>query len=214
MSRSSKGFADFFPTAPSVLQQKKSRTAQEKKRHESSGHYNSATASGSLNSHSTSAKKVDHRASNSQRNGTSRAASTTEKPSTTHEESDSVPGDLLNGVGSASSTSTASSVFDANGRSHNHNKLNPSNSTPLTQIDSSSPGNSKSPYSKQDGLTTSAGGNGLISESPVVQGARPGKGELKGVKITYDPELDKTISSKERRNRKPQYKDIISDVSS
>ena len=45
-----------------------------------------------------------------------------------------------------------------------------------------------------------------------MDGARPRRGQVKGKKLTYDPELDKTISSKERRSRQPQYKDIVSEV--
>lgn len=235
MSRSSKGFADFFPTAPSVIQQKKSKIAQEKNRQDSSSSRPPpSTAHTRVSSDNVllNARKNDgaHRSST---NGVNHDRSLHEATTLTQDESESVQGDLLNGVGSASSTSTASSVFDAHNRQHDLSQQNRSDKTeltPLTTIDSSSPGQNKSPaYRKQDSSaalhpgTSSRAAPSTMSRPPSsipkqpdfsgMCGVRPGKGKSKGAKIIYDPELDKTISSKERRSRPPQYKDIVSDVS-
>ena len=229
MSRSSKGFADFFPTAPSVLQQKKSRTAQERKRQELSQNRQQGPTSASSERLKSTASRGD-RGNAPLGNGLTHDSSIPDGPSIKQEDNESVQGDLLNGVGSASSTSTASSVFDA----HNQQDLLHSRKplrleeTPLTNIDSSSPGQNKSPAgAKQDSVAPMRSGlqsrempslaqqpsNVVMKvESPLPETARPSKGQPKGFKITYDPELDKTISSKERKARKPSYKDIISEV--
>ena len=233
MSRSSKGFADFFPTAPSVLQQKKSRTAQERKRQDSSGSSHLAGPSHTRDRADQThidARKVD-RGHGALVNGTIRDQSAPQAAPLTQDESESVAGDLLNGVGSASSTSTASSVFDASGRQQEavqQKRILQTELTPLTSIDSSSPGRTHSPaYVKQETSSIAHNPHSQNTTSTAAQpptsmpakpdftgmgGVRPGKSISKGSKITYDPELDKTISSKERRSRQPVYKEIVSDV--
>ena len=221
MSRSSKGFADFFPTAPSVLQQKKSR------RQESSTYIHSSSTS-------FTAKKSD-RGHGSQTNGVAHDHSVPETGPLTQDESELVQGDLLNGVGSASSTSTASSVFDAHNRQHDPIRQKRSNNTeltPFTSVDSSSPSNNQSPaHVKPDSSLplrpesasriAASSISGLPPTSMPSRGELPGagdipqsRGQIKGFKITYDPELDKTISSKERRSRQPQRKEFVFNVRS
>ena len=231
MSRSSKGFADFFPTAPSVLQQKRSRTAQHRKRQKSPSNESS-------NLPPTSFGGADI-ATDDGESGTTPLANGTdvdeipgESTQMNQEESDLAQGDLLNGVGSASSSSTTSSVF-----STSHRALGPtrgqlaSTLTPLTNTDSSPPGVEKSPaHVKYD----SRAGTSDESTMPPSQiynmtqssstlnpvdiprsqrtHARPGKGEVKGTRVVYDPDLDKTLSSKERKGRKVQYEDFGEDV--
>ena len=231
MSRSSKGFADFFPTAPSVLQQKRSKTAQERKRRESPvvvserspAHVSSPSATNTIHGDS---------GSHSLSNGTKTEQAILDVTPVAQEETEPIQGDLLNGVGSASSTSTTSSVFSSNhppldtGR---HGKISRTTLTPLTNDNPSPSGLNHSPaYSKQEprsSLVTQASYKPVpykgIQPSTMAADldlshhaqARPGNGELKGVRITYDPELDKSISSKERRSRKAIYKDILDDVS-
>ena len=235
MSRSSKGFADFFPTAPSVLQQKKSRSAQEKKRQSSTSStpLPSTLVHTSPERSSATAKKGDRR-TGAHSTGVSRDQSVSDTFQTGQDESESVQGDLLNGVGSASSSSTVSSVFDAQARQHDASQQKPNHQselTPLTATDSSSPGTHKSPVPikpessstlRPDFVPQAAksaippASNGMVMATAFSggDGVRPGSGQIKGVKATYDPELDKTISSKERRNRRPVYKDIKSDVRS
>ena len=38
-----------------------------------------------------------------------------------------------------------------------------------------------------------------------MQSARPGKGEVKGFKAVYDPDLDKSLKGKEKRSRQVQF---------
>lgn len=196
MSRSSKGFADFFPTAPSVLQQKKSRTTQERSRHEPSNH-------------SSSSSSRREQASNSH-HGTTRPSSDFASRALKHE--DKNPSDVRNGIGSTSSASTTSTTFDTR-------KARSSEHTPLSHVDSASPAHGKSPsqQQRQENASTPRKHQDVEpeSKSQIFQSrqARPGKGQVKGVKTKYDPELDRTISSKEKRQRKPVYEDILSDVS-
>ena len=200
MSRSSKGFADFFPTAPSVLQQKKSRTTEEKSRHESSAH------------RSPRDDRQKHQ-SNSHYNTSHYSPDATPRRSK-HE--DRYPSDSRNGAGSSSSISGSSSVFD----SRNTRSSEP---TPLSHVDSRSPVPGKSPFRLKQEVTPSSTISNTtktqtqtcakIPEFPSARDPRPTKGRSKGTKTKYDPEMDRTIGSKEKRQRKPIYEDILSDVS-
>ena len=230
MSRSSKGFADFFPTAPSVLQQKRSRTAQDRKRRETPPVLDGSPLPVSSDLNATSVSHVD-RGGHLLPNGTNADHAMPDALPIAHEEIEPVPGDLLNGVGSASSTSTVSSVFSSHNPpldSNQRGKFSHSTLTPLTNDHSSPPGVNKSPaYAKQEPRSNSSAQTLSKPLSPkrprppnmttslnsrnFVQ-ARPGNGEPKGVRIIYDPELDKSISSKERRSRQARYKDIPDDV--
>lgn len=195
MSRSSKGFADFFPTAPSVLQQKKSRSTQERSHHESSNH------SSSSNSRREQTSNSHH--------GTIRRSPDFSSRSSKHEEKSL--SEVRNGVGSTSSVSTASTIFDTR-------KVRSSEHTPLSHVDSASPAHGKSPSQhKQENVSNPRTAREIKTETreQIFQSrqARPGRGQVKGVKTKYDPEMDRTISSKEKRQRKPVYEDILSDVS-
>ena len=230
MSRSSKGFADFFPTAPSVLQQKRSKTALDRKRRESPSVFNNSPAHTSPPPNATPTNHGD-RGACPPSNGTSADHVMPDAPSIAQEETEPVQGDLLNGVGSASSTSTTSSVFSSHHPpldTNQRGKLSHTTLTPLTNDNSSPPGVNKSPaYRKQESVSNSRAqppSNSLPSAETAPSGmaayrgprnraqARPCDGEPKGVRITYDPELDKSISSKERRSRQAKYKDIPDDV--
>lgn len=145
------------------------------------------------------------------------------------EEGDSTQGDLLNGIGSASSSSTASSVFSASNR-----MLNPANQqgsnhstswTPLTNVDASpsrdamdSPRRDRSSKEKFAASERYNGASGPGSNPDSVQSsciiidksarrlsARPAAGEVKGEKVRYDPDLDKKLSKKEQRAAKPVH---------
>ncbi|KAL8713474.1 MAG: hypothetical protein Q9220_002336 [cf. Caloplaca sp. 1 TL-2023] len=224
MSRSSKGFADFFPTAPSVLQQKRSRVAEGRHREilktttniDDVGplHRSPKVASPSKGA----IEKIKCPTPN-RRGGLCPAPSLT-----VQDESDGTQGDLLNGVGSAGSSSTASSVFSATNRPGNLSNQHGSHSstwTPLTHVDASPPGDAMespqadpshqgkvsaerkverrwhhSSISKSDATGSSSGRTAQ---------ARPGKSEVRGERIRYDPDLDKKISKEDRRCRKPDY---------
>ncbi|KAI9046494.1 hypothetical protein LZ554_009241 [Drepanopeziza brunnea f. sp. 'monogermtubi'] len=140
-------------------------------------------------------------------------------------------GDILNGVGSASShSSTVSSVFSSaaqhntvsNATNHNFS------TTPLTNIDSS-PNRVASPYKYKSAAAGSSstgapsenhtGQDGVLHQhiaakaeeqtpaDPRTFARNPGKA-VKGNVCTYDPNLDRKTSSKERKHAKPIYKDI------
>lgn len=229
MSRSSKGYADFFPTAPSVLQQKRSKAAQLRKRPKSPPVSESKPPSASSFSTARPEKSALPNGGDYGRVGV-------ENTSTTQDENECVPGDLLNGVGSASSTSTTSSIFSTSHgavyRPRANNAHKSTSLTPLTTADSSPPPNTSGspnnprllngpfPGTKSDRSpsrykdTEASVASTLKFSRPLkrVQ-ARPGAGEAKGSKVVYDPDLDKKLSSKERKSRQPQYEPFGQGVS-
>ncbi|KAI4222404.1 MAG: hypothetical protein L6R36_006167 [Xanthoria steineri] len=228
MSRSSKGFADFFPTAPSVLQRKRSRVADSRHRLPSP-----AAAAGRSPAHRASedSRSSQAGAERVQCQGRGPKSDLGSAPShAVQEENECTQGDLLNGVGSASSTSTASSVFSANNRALYHSNQHGSHQsatwTPLTHVDASPSGETMDsprrthPLTEKPDATHSNGSrsptrrsdkgsllNSISQQLCRKLEARPGKGEVKGEKITYDPCLDfKTKNDKApKRDRKPKY---------
>ncbi|KAI9744304.1 MAG: histone methyltransferase set1 [Claussenomyces sp. TS43310] len=144
------------------------------------------------------------------------------------EDNESVQGDLLNGVGSASShTSTISSVFSATApppSTHWGGLSNVSSLTPLTNRDSSPPGRSRSPpHSKmhvsisrsRDRHSSNSFPQPLVSlpatielPSPTRIHARDPNRGVKGTKCIYDPQLDDKLSSSSKKKAKPVYKDF------
>lgn len=138
-------------------------------------------------------------------------------------------GDILNGVGSASShSSTVSSVFSAAAQQSNLTANNQNISmTPMTNLDSS-PSRVASPYQYKS-ATAGLSSTGIPSEKrsshydvpqphntaeadqppsdPRVYARDPSRG-VKGNICTYDPNLDRKISSNEKKKAKPIYKDI------
>jgi histone-lysine N-methyltransferase SETD1 len=148
------------------------------------------------------------------------------------EDNESLQGDLLNGVGSASShtSSSVSSVFSAPTQQANMPTFggprNVSNLTPLTNTDSS-PNRITSPNQyKPD--TQAAGLGGLANDKVVAQNvtpyahnaiaeqtptspriyARDPNNGVKGEKCTYDPLLDHKLSDREKKKAKPIYKEF------
>lgn len=229
MSRSSKGYADFFPTAPSVLQQKRFKAAQLRRRPKSPPVSESKPSSSSSLSTAQPEKPAPPNGGDYGRLGV-------ENTSTTQDESESVPGDLLNGVGSASSTSTTSSIFSTGHsaiyRPHTSDAQKSTSLTPLTTADSSppptssgSPNNSRLPNGLSQGTKSNRSPSRrkdmdvpVASVSKFLRPlkrlqARPGAGEAKGLRVVYDPDLDKKLSSKERKSRQPQYEPFGQEVS-
>ena len=229
MSRSSKGYADFFPTAPSVLQQKRSKAAQLRRRPKSPPISEAKPPSASSLSTAQAEKFALP-------NGGDHGRLGVENTSTIQDESECVPGDLLNGVGSASSTSTTSSIFSTSHGAvympHANDAQKSTSLTPLTTADSSPPPNSlgspnssrllngpflgtksnRSPSRHKDTEASVASVTKFPRPLKRLQ-ARPGAGEAKGLKIVYDPDLDKKLSSKERKSRQPQYEPFGQEVS-
>lgn len=231
MSRSAKGFADFFPTAPSVLQQKRSKASQDRRTHCSS----SAGFSQLAQTLPAPPALSDGEAEGSTpANGLSNGEFNTIPPSLTHEQSDCINADIAHEVGSASSTSTASSMFSAGHREANmvyqHGPHKSTSLTPLTNIDSSPRANGmNSPHKRSihdqhlslRNLPKSPS-NSHISDShasvpdltALYSGsqARPGRGEIKGFKAKYDPDLDKNLRGKEKKSRQAQYEPFGEEV--
>lgn len=233
MSRSSKGFADFFPTAPSVLQQKRSKFSQERRTHRSS------PVGRSQHSYSTPAPPAS---SDVEPQGGVAITGLTDGElaamprSLTQEDNECANGDIANEVGSASSTSTASSIFSAGQRDintiHQSGPHKSTSLTPLTNVDSSPRANGISYSPKrsthdQHPLSTHAlksPSSVHLSESNHVDfelrsssrrpQARPGKGEIKGFKAVYDPDLDKSLRGKEKKSRQAQFQPFGEEVRS
>ena len=148
------------------------------------------------------------------------------------DDSEFAQGDLLNGVGSASShSSTVSSVFSAPAQQPNMSSLdsirNVSSMTPLTTADSSPPNRITSPNRyKLDAQAPSVIGfavNKSLPQNDVAQAqsniadqkpqeprvyARDPSRSVKGTKCTYDPLLDRKLSSNEKKKAKPIYKEF------
>ena len=224
MSRSSKGFADFFPTAPSVLQQKRFKASQDRRAHQSSSPGNSKY---SHSAHAPPALTDGALGGSVPAAGLTNGETTTMPRSLAQEDSECINGDLAHEVGSASSTSTASSIFSAGQKeAHTGHQYGPHKSTsltPLTNIDSSprpnginsSPKRSiqdqhllstrvlRSPSSPQSSHASKLGSDSLtLSRRPQ---ARPGKGETKGFKAVYDPDLDRNSRAKDKKSRLPVH---------
>ena len=226
MSRASAaGFADFFPAAPRAAKNK----AKERQRTKSKALDSPSITpvSAQQDGNAILRPRDESRQSDRGGDGINGAGSETAIPAL--DDNDSPPGDLLNGVGSASShTSTISSVFSAPtatstfGGPSNLNIL-----TPLTTDDSSPPGKAMSP---QPSTTASAtvlsrdhdadrlspkthlAAPQLQSPEQISLTSRihirdPNRG-VKGEICTYDPWLDpKLVTEKEKKKGgKPIYK--------
>lgn len=237
MSRASAGFADFFPNAPSVL--KKNRQDSQKP----SDHHHLTRAPSRAESPSRPDKGVDTAATAAaQRDNDASAEALDRQPPP--EEDDGAhqadSGDLLTGVGSASSlSSTASSIFSSSSSSRQTMSYTGNNSsihalTPLTNTESSPPDKATSPrpskisndhMSLTNTATYSAPPPGASQSAAPTEAitpattppqtrrqARPGPGEEKGFTVVYDPALDPKIPSNERHKRKATYRNIPRDV--
>ena len=235
MSRTSKGFADFFPTAPSVLQQKRSKASQDRRRHFSPTATQTHPSFSRLAPPASSDEDVVRTNSMTGylNDGLSRFPN-----SSKHEDGDCVSGDAIHEVASASSTSTASSIFSAGPKEGNtlyRNGPQMSTSlTPLTNIDSSPRTNGmnaspkrpaheiihdthlsstnlpRSPSTSQISDPSSLGPE--FTPSSIELRARPGHGEIKGFKAIYDPDLDKALRGKEKKVRQVQYRSFGEEV--
>ncbi|CAL5867744.1 uncharacterized protein PFLUO_LOCUS1963 [Penicillium psychrofluorescens] len=207
MSRASAGFADFFPTAPSVLQRKRFRSQDRREKVPGDGDQLPETtanlpASDIPGASGTSTDEVI--------SGDGEPPQT----STVAPEMDAM---------SFSSSQKGSEGVSAPPTAPTTN-LHPSNIdtlTPLTNAESSPPRKAASPSQLKGAGERSPdlgrGSNPEISKSsmtpvhtpPTPQSqTRPHETVIKGCKAVYDPDLDKRSSSKERR-RKPEYVDIL-----
>ncbi|CZT51503.1 related to regulatory protein SET1 [Rhynchosporium secalis] len=216
MSRaSSASFAQFFPTAPRAAKDKAKEREKVKIISSDSPIIRTATDTKTY----MPKLSVDDAPSHYGEGGTADIAGSG------HDE-----GDILNGVGSASShSSTVSSVFSSAAQQNQLSAAgsNHLNMTPLTNI-GSSPNHVASP-SQHKSAAPDSSFNGSSSEKPHTPHdiplsdhtakadtlladprvyARAPNRCVKGSAITYDPLLDKKLSSKDMKKAKPIYKDI------
>ncbi|KAF7597400.1 histone methyltransferase set1 [Aspergillus hancockii] len=209
MSRSSAGFADFFPTAPSVLQQKRFKVTRERPRpkgqvdreHSDEGLACSAVSRSTLNL-TNGGTPLD-----------SRLKSSTDSKKTS-------PESVVDGSTSSTGAgvSALSSYVSQNGANLHEARLD--TLTPLTNTESSPSHKPTSPQTKiADGIVGDSTIDTKTEElksgitplhtppTPQSQGRRTGS--IRGYKLVYDPDTEKRSSSKEKR-KKPRYVDIIS----
>ncbi|KAI9866003.1 MAG: histone methyltransferase set1 [Trichoglossum hirsutum] len=239
MSRASAGFADFFPTAPSVLQQKQKQAAKQRQRARAKPveplvpvpiHPETVAATpASIQYELVESSNLVNGSVTSGGNGGSGDQGTPAQ-----DDNESVQGDILNGVGSASShTSTVSSVFSAANQPTTYSNTGGASNihtlTPLTNTDSSPSGRAATPppqskrtdsnstpkhdpsygcQSMDEPAEPAASMTPLYTPPPPRQTARAEGKVVKGYKITYDPDVDKTATSKERKKRTPVYQNF------
>jgi [histone H3]-lysine4 N-trimethyltransferase SETD1 len=214
MSRSS--FEAFFPTAPKVLKDKRTRPSIDNRKDDPGDDRRAAPAPSSKGSQSAAESAQS-----------TRAALVNGAHENTHlrdghganEGQEGLPGDILNGVGSASSESTVSSGFSHPQRAQDSQRprKDPGSSalTPITNLDSPFSGTERSPLKPQQDTHQPQAIPRADARwnDDTKQSARPLKGKSKGFRVVYDPELDTSLTSKERRSRKPEYKEINDNVS-
>jgi [histone H3]-lysine4 N-trimethyltransferase SETD1 len=218
-------FAQFFPSAPRAAKDK----AKEREKFKSQGIDSPSIRPVADTKSVASNSRFDD--GGSSRGGGESMFSAPDAAAPQAEDNESLQGDLLNGVGSASShTSAVSSVFSAPaqqpnistfGASRNVNSL-----TPLTNVDSSpsrvtSPNQYKvgapainSTWSsaekaagQEDTLQAQPAVADQLPQEPRVFARDPNKG-VKGMICTYDPLLDRKLSSNEKKKAKPIYKEF------
>jgi histone-lysine N-methyltransferase SETD1 len=201
---------------------------REKAKTETSGSRSTTYNSADLNGRATPSAfgQVDEAATSSSQslpNGPSNAA---HPP---HDDADSLIGDSLRAVGSASSHESSSSVFSSSAMqqvSGPATKPHSTSITPLTNIDSPSyrtsihatKASSLTPLhaEKPNGLVPNAGvtADGTstpLSVLPSVTGRRPARDptrSVKGVKCTYDPFADRKLSTNDKKKAKPILKEF------
>ncbi|RDW74123.1 histone-lysine N-methyltransferase-2 [Coleophoma crateriformis] len=219
MSRASgASFAQFFPSAPRAAKDKAKEREKVKSQTLQSPSINPLADNLSKTLADSRAESGDSTA----RAGEPNTGAIESVPSIA-EDNESMQGDLLNGVGSASSHESAvSSVFSAPGH-QNAAAVGSgilSSMTPLTNIDSSPTRLASPSQQKLDGLATVCSESAFESTSstlpsqatpvqekpidPRVFIREPGK-NVKGTICTYDPLLDKKLSSNDKKRAKAIY---------
>ncbi|KAL9085503.1 MAG: hypothetical protein Q9165_007548 [Trypethelium subeluteriae] len=230
MSRASAGsFAAFFPNAPSVLEKKRKRSSSEAIKAPSKSpaldHSSRSTAAGGT----TLAATVSEARSNEQASALGQSAREDD------EIRSSESGDILNGVGSASSlASTTSSVFSnpyPQNSSHGHGATVGAHAlTPLTNTESSplekteSPTQAKLPngvtHMDQNPPTGAPAEADIPNHAPSTitpantppesrRTAQPSMGEVRGFKIHFDPETADGLTREQRKKSKVKYRTFV-----
>ncbi|KAB8256236.1 histone-lysine N-methyltransferase, H3 lysine-4 specific [Aspergillus pseudonomiae] len=203
MSRSSAGFADFFPTAPSVLQQKRFKVTRERPRPKAQVD--------SEHSDESSTCPTETRAFLNSSNGgaslDSGQISSTDLKKTSPESS--VEGSASSTTGDRPAFSTSVAQHGASSHEARLDTL-----TPLTNAESSPAHRANSPRNKiaeevvANAIVDTKSGINPLHTPPTPQSQGRRTGSIRGYKLVYDPDSEKRSSSKEKR-RKPRYVDII-----
>ena len=219
MSRpSGNKFADFFPHAPSVVQQRQSSKGVAQKHRAEAGRDSTEDAPSAGGTARSAAGKASLQPLSNAKHIESIRPDSVQVSPVDQEQS---TGDLLNGVGSASSTSTASSIFSSGLSSGKalSNGIHFSAMTPLTNIEPSPPAKAISPVAENDAemadatvLAASIMDNSAMTPSQTSPAMRKRARErgyvVKGSKVLYDPDLDKTVNSKDKKKMKATFKDF------
>ena len=220
-------FAQFFPAAPRAAKDK----AKEREKVKSHLPESASISSAADTQSAITIPRVEHVTSH-QYSSQSNIPVADSAPPPLAEDNDYQQGDLLNGVGSASShtSSSVSSVFSAPTQHANMSTFggprNVSNLTPLTNTDSS-PHQVTSPNQYKSGAraTTSSGAttdnvisqniaapaqNALAEQNPTAPRiyARDPNKAVKGEKCIYDPLVDNKLNDREKKKAKAIYKDF------
>ena len=229
MSRASgASFAQFFPSAPRAAKDK----AKEREKVKSQILESPSISSVADTSVAPAAPRVEDVALHQPSSSSQSNIPTDSAQAPAAEDNESIQGDLLNGVGSASShtSSSVSSVFSAPNQQANMPTFggprNVSNLTPLTNTDSS-PGRITSPsqYKSTAQATVSSefatdkaaaqnvdahAHNVVAAQNPPVLRvfARDPNRGVKGEICTYDPNSDHKSNDREKKKSKPIYKEF------
>lgn len=196
--------ADFFPAAPAVLQQRRIERKHDDVRSQTDA------SRQSRNRHDIDAR-TEQTAKQRPKDPV-----VTNVPSRMQYEIEQYSGDLLNGAGSTGSESTMSSVFSDRNHTTQTMTVASTTLTPLTNTESSPRAKVTSPTfdtnydARISSRANAAPGNLTPSLSPPAarMSTRPADLAIKGMKCVYDPELDKTISAKDRRKMKPTIEEF------
>lgn len=205
MSRSSAGFADFFPTAPSVLQQKRSKATRDRPRPQPQCQVQNALGDQGSEGAGGAAPCTAHEDGSSE--GAQDASTGDGKK---HSELGADKPISIANTGVSSSTHNRATT-------HSH-EARPDTLTPLTATDLSPSHKHSSPRVKVppsgtvgEGSLESKTESQKLEATPLQTPPTPksqscANGSFNGYKLIYDPDTDKR-SSKEKR-KKPRYVDI------
>ncbi|KAI1096865.1 histone H3-K4 methyltransferase Set1 [Rostrohypoxylon terebratum] len=205
----SAGYKEYFPNAPRAARDKANEREREKY------------------SRASEATDIDAKtAIPAHRDGSKYDSSLSDAAHPPTDDTESLQGDILNGVGSASShASTTSSVFttfnNSSAAMNVSSRASNSNLTPLTTMGSptnsshvqpakqrsSATSNTTSKHDNANSTTTT----GLLSSAPGAVKRLPARDpnlSIKGTKCVHDPLTDKSLSSSDRKTMKPKYKNI------
>ncbi|KAJ5084318.1 Histone-lysine N-methyltransferase [Penicillium alfredii] len=204
MSRASAGFADFFPAAPSVLQQKRFKTTERRGKTHNGEQTLETTADSPTLISAAPASGPPH-----------------ETPSG-DQESTRTPSEIV-AIESAGATASKPSNGSSSllGGSVNPQLSHIDTLTPLTNAGSSPPRKATSPSQSKTAAGNSPANtfrpNPEVAKSSITPVHTPPtplsqtrhlENVARGCRAVYDPDLDKRTSSKDKR-KKPEYVDIL-----